>query len=100
MTWWDAEYACDAIGKTIGKNIEMLSGDDLITEDDGSKWARDSGQHTRTKLTKDLHSSIGFENIWIKETKNSCSSFTISLGDGYANTSASRDTPFGFTICK
>ena len=97
MTWWDAEYACAA----IDPNLNMISADDLITESDGSNWQKDADFHTRTKLSKDLHSLIGSHPIWVKETMNdSCSSYVISLDNGYASPSCQRNTPYGFAVCK
>ena len=75
ISWWDAEYACDAIG---GK--KLLEVDDLMTESDGSKWQGDSGPHTRTALAEELYNFSGNYYIWTKNLVDDTFAVTISLG--------------------
>ena len=51
MSWWDVEYACDA----IGPNIKMISVEDLVTETDGSEWKGGAGFYTPTVLWEEIN---------------------------------------------
>ena len=77
MIWWNAEYACDAIGR------EIVSVDDLVTESDGAKWEGDTGIHTRTMLTQELYNIIGGYPIWTKNLTSDRHVFGVNLSNGY-----------------
>ena len=99
MSWWDAEFACDA----IGRNIEMISVDDLVTESDGSKWKKDRGIHTHTKLAKSLYTpSLGNVAIWTRErTEDNLYGFAVDLSDGYVDHYLGRFYfKMGLALCK
>ncbi|MBR4926710.1 MAG: hypothetical protein IKY98_00100 [Alphaproteobacteria bacterium] len=67
LSWWDAEYACDAIGKTVGKNIKMVEVTDLV---EVSTW---NGEHdhdiTLTAFGQELKAQVGSEYIWTRNLR-------------------------------
>ncbi len=81
ISWWDAEFACDAIG---GK--ELLSVDDLVTESDGTKWQGDYGTHTKTALAEELYDMLGYQYVWTQNlTNDNLYAFTVFLDSGVVN---------------
>ncbi|MBR4926991.1 MAG: hypothetical protein IKY98_01555 [Alphaproteobacteria bacterium] len=95
ISWWDAEFACDAIGRK-----ELLSVDDLVTESDGTKWQGDTGYHTKTALAEELYDLSGDYYVWTQNLKDDKkSAFTVYLDRGnvsYYNTRGSD----GFAVCQ
>ena len=95
ISWWDAEFACDAIGRK-----ELLSVDDLVTESDGTKWQGDTGYHTKTALAEELYDLSGDYYVWTQNLKDDKkSAFTVYLDRGnvsYYNTRGSD----GFAVCR
>ena len=77
ISWWDAEYACDAIG---GK--KLLSVDDLVTESDGSKWEGNTGNYTKTALAEELYNIMGYNRyVWTQNltTSNNKDAFYVGV---------------------
>ena len=95
MSWWDAEYACNAIG---GK--KLLSVDDLVTESDGTKWQGDTGYHTKTALAEELYNIWGDDYIWTKNLINDNRyPFNIGLDNGYVNNDRSSYNAY-IAVCR
>ena len=67
LSWWDTEYACQAIEKTIGKKIRLLEAKELVILPDGSEWGDDyrySDNCSTTPLAKKLYNA-GFNfSMW------------------------------------
>ena len=96
ISWWDAEFACDAIG---GK--KLLSVDDLVTESDGSKWQGDTGTHTKTALANELNSYLGGYWIWTKNlTNDNRYAFYVHLGYGYVHYGDRNDSYAYLAVCR
>ena len=62
ISWWDAEYACDAIGKTVGKNIKMVEVTDLV---EASTWNGERDHDiTFTAFGQELKAQVGHNGVW------------------------------------
>ena len=74
MTWWDADAACRAKGKSL------LSVNDLVSGWNGSS----TGTHTKTALLEALASELGgYYNIWTKDLiNNDCQVFYVGTNGG------------------
>ena len=88
--WWDAEYACDALGKWLGKDIKMVDLDDLVINIDGH-----IGEPTELLKKLDNMGWISLE-IW-----------TTKVSDGWAQAVATTGEIYPFdltyplhTLCK
>ncbi|MBR6675408.1 MAG: hypothetical protein IKL32_05775, partial [Alphaproteobacteria bacterium] len=70
MTWWNADAACKALGKSL------LSVDDLVSGWNGSS----TGEHTKTALLEALLSELGGHyEIWTKDLiNNNCGVFLVN----------------------
>ena len=96
LTWWNAEYACDA----IGSNVKMVSVDDLLTESDGSKWAEDAGQHIPTALLEELDAQSVPMSIWAQNwAKNSEEVACVNRSGNIFFASPYRDD-MGLAVCR
>ncbi len=77
ISWWDAEFACDAIG---GK--ELLSVHDLLTEPDGTTFKFYTEYGTLTDLAKELYNRIGAPYIFTKDLTSSNNAYRVHLSSG------------------
>ena len=79
MSWWDADAACKALGKSL------LSVDDLVSGWNGSSY----GTYTKTALLEALASELGeLYYMWTKDLRNDdCEAFYVYTvgGVGYGN---------------
>ncbi len=97
ISWWDAEYACDTMGR------EMVEVYDLVTESDGSKWQGDSNYHTETALANELDSYLGSCYIWTKNlTNDNRYAFSVDLASGFVDKFGPRNGTNGnaFAMCR
>ncbi|MBR4927227.1 MAG: hypothetical protein IKY98_02755 [Alphaproteobacteria bacterium] len=88
VSWWDAEYACHA----IGPNIEMIEIDDLVKDWDGK-----TGTHEPSNLAKRLSDVINFQSVWIQETPDAFNYDSLSYGQAGSD---NRDHVFHIAVCK
>ncbi|MBR4927424.1 MAG: hypothetical protein IKY98_03760, partial [Alphaproteobacteria bacterium] len=72
ISWWDAEYACAA----IGQNIKLLNIDELISD-----WDGELGYYSKTQLAEELYNIIGGYTIWTQNLAGN-SAFVVDLMDG------------------
>ncbi|MGN1063412.1 MAG: hypothetical protein ACI4QM_03720, partial [Alphaproteobacteria bacterium] len=73
MSWWDAQSACDKMGKTMVTVGELVSG-----------WSGSStGTFTRTERAQKLNDAIGGHYVWTSNDSSSCYVFYVGLSDGY-----------------
>ena len=99
MSWWDAEYACDAIGKTVGKNIKMVEVTDLV---EASTW---NGERdyviTFTAFGRELKVQVGSEYIWTQNlTKDEKYAFGV-YSDGNVDGGFDRSSINGvLAVCR
>ncbi len=95
ISWWDAEFACDAIDR------KMVSVDDLVTESDGSKWKGDTGTHTKTALAEELYNIWGYNYVWTENlTNDNKYAFTVGLGHGYVYNDRRYGDYSGLAVCR
>lgn len=92
MSWWDADAACRAKGKSL------LSVNDLVSGWDGSS----TGIHTKTALLEALASELGgHHNIWTKDlTDNDCSAFDVTTGGNVNVTSRYFGDNYYLAVCR
>ncbi|MGN1062794.1 MAG: hypothetical protein ACI4QM_00515, partial [Alphaproteobacteria bacterium] len=73
ISWWDAQSACDKIGKTMVTVGELVSG-----------WSGSSGTFTRTERAQKLCDAIGGNLlVWTSDIVPSNSRPVVFLSDGY-----------------
>ncbi|MGN1063688.1 MAG: Tfp pilus assembly protein FimT/FimU, partial [Alphaproteobacteria bacterium] len=75
MSWWDAQSACERLGKT------MVTVNDLV-----SGWSSPShGTFTRTERAQKLYDAIGNAPLVLTSDiySDSCCAFTVDLSDGF-----------------
>ena len=98
MTWWDAEYACAAIGKTVGKNIKMVEVTDLV---EASTWNGSSdGNNVATSFGLELYSLVRTNFFWTQNFENG---EAFGVGFGGTNAYVYRARPHEgalFVICR
>ena len=99
ISYWDGEYACEAIGKNMGRTLRLLSVNDLITEADGSSWKNDEGYHIRTELAEELYDHIGYAWIETSNPIDTCNISMVYVFDGYVNITTRRNISGGLIVC-
>ncbi|MGN1063107.1 MAG: hypothetical protein ACI4QM_02155, partial [Alphaproteobacteria bacterium] len=78
ISWWDAQSACDKIGKTMATANDLVSG-----------WSSPStGHHTRTERAQKLRDAFGYNLVWTSDDYNSCSPFYVDLPDGFVSSNS------------
>ena len=92
MTWWDADAACRAKGKSL------LSVNDLVSGWNGSS----TGKHTKTALLEALASELGDNYyIWTKElTNNPCLAYSVYLSNGSVNVYNRDYNSLNLAVCR
>ena len=74
MSWWNAEYAC----KAIGSNIDMVKVTDLIEEASWNGEGDSAG--TYTPLAQELYTLLGNRSIWTQNlTSDKKKAFSVYL---------------------
>ncbi|MGN1063030.1 MAG: hypothetical protein ACI4QM_01750, partial [Alphaproteobacteria bacterium] len=76
MSWWDAQSACNKIGKTMVTVDELVSG-----------WSSLSiGYFTRTERAQKLYDAFGYGWVWTSDIRPSDScyayAFSVDLSNG------------------
>ena len=62
MSWWDAESACQVIGK------KMVSAKYLVTEENGSEWKGNTGSYSVSETARELATYFNVhDGVWTKE---------------------------------
>ena len=78
ISWWDADAACKALGKSL------LSLDDLLTDWDETAYRNGTKYtFTRNELAKELYTNVfggtGDPYIWTSDDYDSCNAFLVNL---------------------
>ncbi|MGN1063295.1 MAG: hypothetical protein ACI4QM_03115, partial [Alphaproteobacteria bacterium] len=84
VSWWDAQSACNKIGKT------MVTVNELI-----DNWNGTTGTKTRTERAQKLNDAIGGYYVWTSDIypSSSCYAFVVNLSNGHVGSAdRSRDT--------
>ena len=109
MTWWDADMACKAKGKELGKNIGLLSMSDFVSDWNSSYPENsyyDGILYTPTPFSKAIAEQVDSNmRIWTNEG-SSCNAFTVIPSNGYTNSMPRsyiyqwNDGIYHFAVCK
>jgi len=91
MTWWDADAACRAKGKSL------LSVNDLVSGWNGSSV----GTYTPTALLEALASELeDYRYIWTKDLRNDdCDAFSV-FPDGVVHGDNRNDYSYNLAVCR
>ena len=74
ISWWDAKSVCERLGKKLGKSLNMLSSNELVTDKIENKWL---GTRERTDLTKKFYEKTDrWYHVWTSDL------YIIGIGDG------------------
>ncbi|MGN1063206.1 MAG: type II secretion system protein [Alphaproteobacteria bacterium] len=72
MTWWDAQSACERLGKT------MVTVDELVSD-----WSSPStGGFTPTDRAQKLYDAFDSGAVWTSDDNGSCDAFYVGLSSG------------------
>ena len=96
MTWWDAEYACAA----IGSNIKMVGVTDLV---ETSTWNKDYSDNdiTFTVVGQELKTFLdGQGYVWTKDKYSSTGFYFISFPISLVATEGSKASLGFLAVCK
>ena len=97
ISWWDAEYACDAIGKTVGKNIKMPEVTDLVEASTwNGEWDTDI---TLTAFGQELKVQMGDRNIWAQNLRKDDST-AFYVGTDHVSSGDDRGYNHALAVCR
>ena len=96
MSWWDAEYACDA----IGSNVKMISANDLLIG-----WNGDREPYTKTELAKEFNKFMYEFCVWTGDPcPSSGDAFELCLtqprNEGQTYNNDRNSDNYFFAVCK
>ncbi len=116
LSWWDADAACKALGRKLGKTIEMISISDLASDWDEylqnktANWT-DSISFTKTPLAEGLRKNLFgdtdwlyYLGVWTSDSYDSHLSFVLFPEDGLHSTIERNQEAGGieayYAVCK
>ncbi|MBR3912912.1 MAG: hypothetical protein IKJ28_01575, partial [Alphaproteobacteria bacterium] len=99
MTWWDNKDACDVLSKKVGKNLSMITMQELVNNN-GYEWSntlRDEGMggFDRTELAKKLYEQSHKSYIFTNVAYTHCGGYTVNLFYGIVNAAVQ-----GYGVCR
>ncbi|MBR6674499.1 MAG: hypothetical protein IKL32_01090 [Alphaproteobacteria bacterium] len=99
MSWWDNVSACEALSKKIGKNISMISVQELVTNQDGSQWISETGNEKRTILAEQLYTQSTKSSVWTRDWIRECEGYAVRLSTGMLLNNYLKYSGF-FAVCR
>ncbi len=100
MSWWDAESACQAIGKT------MIDAQDLLSDWNNTQAYNGQTDFTPNENMKKIYEMAikggvwDYPNAWVRDEYSPCTPYRIMMGSGFVNTYDGRNRPYSIAVCK
>ncbi len=94
MSWWDADAGCKALGKVLGKSMELVGVSEILNGWNGNN---DYNRYEFTALGNTLRSKLSY-HVWTSDDYSSCEAYGVNMEHKYAYPTNRNDNSYS-TYC-